>query len=258
MSDTITLAVVGAGDRGSGYAGWALAHPERARVVAVAEPRAPRRERLAAAHGIDAHHVLGDWRELAALGRIADAVLVCTLDRDHLEPVLAFAALGYHIMLEKPMALTEDESPAHRRRRRAGGRHPLRRARPALHALHADPQGRRRLRPDRRRRERPAPGAGRLLAPGPLVRTGQLAARRRGDDHADGQVLPRPGLAPVRAGAPARTGLQLRPASPTSGPRTGRRVRRTAAWTARSSRTARTPPCASTATGWPTAATAGR
>ncbi|MFD8979454.1 Gfo/Idh/MocA family protein [Streptomyces sp. NPDC059564] len=109
MSDTITLAVVGAGDRGSRHAGWALAHPERARVVAVAEPRAPRRERLAAAHGIDAPHVLGDWRELAALGRIADAVLVCTLDRDHLEPVLAFAALGYHIMLEKPMALTEDE-----------------------------------------------------------------------------------------------------------------------------------------------------
>ncbi|MFD5413981.1 Gfo/Idh/MocA family protein [Streptomyces nojiriensis] len=109
MSDTITLAVVGAGDRGSGHAGWALAHPDRARVVAVAEPRAPRRERLAAAHRIDPHHVLGDWRELAALGRIADAVLVCTLDRDHLEPVLAFAALGYHIMLEKPMALTEDE-----------------------------------------------------------------------------------------------------------------------------------------------------
>ncbi|MDA5282005.1 Gfo/Idh/MocA family protein [Streptomyces sp. NPDC054904] len=103
----ITLAVVGAGERGTGYAAWALAHPGRARVVAVAEPREVRRERLVAAHGLEPDAAVDDWRVLAARGRIADAVLVCTLDRDHLEPVIAFAALGYHILLEKPMALTE-------------------------------------------------------------------------------------------------------------------------------------------------------
>lgn len=109
MADAVSLAVVGAGDRGTGHARWALAHPRRARVVAVAEPRTTRRERLAAEHGVPADRVFGDWREMAARGRIADAVLVCTLDRDHLEPVLAFAELGCHIMLEKPMALDEDE-----------------------------------------------------------------------------------------------------------------------------------------------------
>ncbi|MFG2876641.1 Gfo/Idh/MocA family protein [Streptomyces sp. NPDC048337] len=109
MPAVVTLAVVGAGNRGTGYARWVLAHPQRARVVAVAEPRTVRRERLAAAHGIEPGSAVGDWRELAARGRIADAVLICTLDRDHLEPVLAFAALGCHILLEKPMALTEDE-----------------------------------------------------------------------------------------------------------------------------------------------------
>ncbi|MEU4272608.1 Gfo/Idh/MocA family oxidoreductase [Streptomyces sp. NPDC026092] len=105
----VTLAVVGAGDRGTGHAAWALAHPERAKVVAVAEPRRTRRERFAAAHGLEPEAAVDDWRVLAARGRVADAVLICTLDRDHLEPVLAFAALGHHIMLEKPMALTEDE-----------------------------------------------------------------------------------------------------------------------------------------------------
>ncbi|MFD9411625.1 Gfo/Idh/MocA family protein [Streptomyces sp. NPDC059989] len=109
MPAVVTLAVVGAGNRGTGYARWVLAHPERAKVVAVAEPRTVRRERLAADHGIGPGAAVGDWRELAARGRIADAVLICTLDRDHLEPVLAFAALGYHILLEKPMALTEAE-----------------------------------------------------------------------------------------------------------------------------------------------------
>ncbi|MFB6614591.1 Gfo/Idh/MocA family protein [Streptomyces sp. NPDC085524] len=109
MSSLVTLAVVGAGDRGTGYARWALAHPERARVVAVAEPRRIRRDRFAADHGLDAGAAVEDWRELAARGRVADAVLICTLDRDHLEPALAFAALGCHILLEKPMALTEEE-----------------------------------------------------------------------------------------------------------------------------------------------------
>ncbi|MFD4226679.1 Gfo/Idh/MocA family protein [Streptomyces sp. NPDC058545] len=109
MPSVVTIAVVGAGDRGAGHAGWALAYPERAKVVAVAEPRKVRRDRLAADHGLEAGSAVDDWRVLAARGRIADAVLICTLDREHLEPVLAFAALGYHIMLEKPMALTEDE-----------------------------------------------------------------------------------------------------------------------------------------------------
>ncbi|MEU9303185.1 Gfo/Idh/MocA family oxidoreductase [Streptomyces sp. NPDC048269] len=109
MPSGITLAVVGAGDRGTGYARWALAHPERASVVAVAEPRKVRRDRFAAVHALEAGAAVDDWRALAARGRVADAVLVCTLDREHLEPVLAFAALGYHVLLEKPMALTEDE-----------------------------------------------------------------------------------------------------------------------------------------------------
>lgn len=104
---TVSLIVVGAGDRGTRHARWALEHPRRARVVAVAEPRAVRRERFAAAHGIAAPDAVTDWRELAGRGRIADAVLICTQDREHLEPALAFAELGYHIMLEKPMALDE-------------------------------------------------------------------------------------------------------------------------------------------------------
>ncbi len=109
MSDPVTIAVIGAGGRGSGYAAWALDHPDRARVVAVAEPRAVRRDRLAAAHRIPPENVFADWESLAAQGRIADAVLVCTQDRMHTEPVLAFARAGYHILMEKPMAPTEAE-----------------------------------------------------------------------------------------------------------------------------------------------------
>ncbi len=104
----ITLAVIGAGSRGEGaYGGWALRHPERAGVVAVAEPRPFRRERFAAAHGIDPSNAVADWRDLLGAGRVPDAVVIATPDAEHVAPAVAFAEAGVHILLEKPMAPTE-------------------------------------------------------------------------------------------------------------------------------------------------------
>jgi predicted dehydrogenase len=103
----VSIVVVGAGQRGAGYARWVRSHPDRASVVAVAEPRPVPRARLAAEHGVTAGNVAPDWRELAGRGRLADAVLICTQDRMHAEPAEAFAAMGYHILLEKPMAPDE-------------------------------------------------------------------------------------------------------------------------------------------------------
>ena len=103
----VSVVVVGAGVRGSGYARWARRHPDRASVVAVAEPREVRRARFSAEHGIADQNAAADWRQLAGRGRFADAVLICTQDRMHAEPAEVFAGLGYHILLEKPMAPDE-------------------------------------------------------------------------------------------------------------------------------------------------------
>ncbi|UBU15445.1 Gfo/Idh/MocA family protein [Nonomuraea gerenzanensis] len=101
----VTLAVVGAGSRGTSYARHATA-TGRARVVAVADPLAGRRDRFPGAVPY------ADWRELAALPRQADAVVIATQDRDHVEPAVRFAELGYDILLEKPMAVSEDDCRA--------------------------------------------------------------------------------------------------------------------------------------------------
>src|SRR5690349_3099751 len=82
----VSIAVIGAGQRGAGYARWARRHPDRASVVAVAEPSQVRRGRFAAEHGIAPGNTAADWRELAGRGRLADAVLICTQDRMHAEP----------------------------------------------------------------------------------------------------------------------------------------------------------------------------
>ena len=103
----VTLMIVGAGDRGFMYAGYARRFPEAARVIAVAEPREARRSRMAAEHGIAPQNVFSDWRDAAARARLADAVVITTQDAMHADPAVAFAGLGYHILLEKPMATTE-------------------------------------------------------------------------------------------------------------------------------------------------------
>ncbi len=102
----VTLAVVGAGLRGIVYSEATVASG-RGRVVAVAEPDPVRRARFAQRFGVPADQCFADWTDLAAAGRVADAVVISTLDHLHVEPAVAFAKLGYHILLEKPMASSE-------------------------------------------------------------------------------------------------------------------------------------------------------
>ncbi len=106
MAGPVTMAVLGAGARGSVFAGFAEQFPGRARVVAVADPRTDRRDTLADRLGVPADRRLSDWRDLAASERLADAVLVTTPDGEHAEAAIRFAGLGYHVLLEKPIAPT--------------------------------------------------------------------------------------------------------------------------------------------------------
>ncbi|GAB7051085.1 Gfo/Idh/MocA family protein [Catenuloplanes indicus] len=98
----VTIALVGAGSRGQKYAEWVAAHPDRACLVAVADPLPHRRERAGGTP-------YPRWEDLIGEGRVADAVIIATQDRDHLGPAEAFARAGYHVLLEKPLAPAADE-----------------------------------------------------------------------------------------------------------------------------------------------------
>jgi predicted dehydrogenase len=100
----VNLIIIGAGSRGSSFARFAAEHPDLARVVGVAEPRSFYRQRVADQHGISPENVAADWQSLAARPKFADAVIICTPDRYHAEPAVAFAEKGYAMLLEKPMA----------------------------------------------------------------------------------------------------------------------------------------------------------
>ncbi|KAM3436581.1 hypothetical protein NHJ13734_004997 [Beauveria thailandica] len=101
---TVTIAVVGAGSRGTTYAAYALENPELAKVVAVAEPSRHRRDVFSRKHSILENLQFSNWKGLKAQGKIADAVVIAVQDHQHVEAVQDFAELGYHILCEKPMA----------------------------------------------------------------------------------------------------------------------------------------------------------
>lgn len=105
----VTFAVVGAGARASIYARVAAAKPG-VRIVAVADPSPERRQRMADEFGIPPENQFSGYSELAAHGRLADAVIIGTQDALHRDPAVALADRGYHILLEKPMAVVEQDA----------------------------------------------------------------------------------------------------------------------------------------------------
>lgn len=105
MSQPIEAVLLGAGSRGyEAYGAFALRHPQTLRFVAVAEPDEARRARFAQAHGLPPERCFPSWEDLLAAGRLAPALVNCTMDQMHVASTLAALQVGYHVLLEKPMA----------------------------------------------------------------------------------------------------------------------------------------------------------
>ncbi|XP_077441443.1 2,7-anhydro-N-acetylneuraminate hydratase isoform X2 [Vanacampus margaritifer] len=109
MGALVHVIVVGAGCRGEIYSHYSIIHPDRVKVVGVADPRKFARTKFQQLYNIADENLHEDWRILAEKEKCADAVLICTPDILHKEPAVAFAKKGYHVLLEKPMATTAED-----------------------------------------------------------------------------------------------------------------------------------------------------
>lgn len=105
----LKVALVGAGHRGVGYSSYALRHPERMKLVAVADPRENRRIEFARQHGIPSNMQFSTHKDILSRPKIADAIINATMDKDHYSTALPLLEAGYHMLLEKPIAPTEQE-----------------------------------------------------------------------------------------------------------------------------------------------------
>ena len=100
----INAVVLGAGSRGTVYGAFAVQYPQELQIVAVAEPRADRREQFAIIHDLPPDRCFESWQDLIGAGKIADVLINCTQDRMHAESTLAALDAGYDVLLEKPMS----------------------------------------------------------------------------------------------------------------------------------------------------------
>ena len=105
----VTVVVVGAGSRGNTYARYAQKFPNLVKVVGVSDINPERKERFAKMYGIPEEHQFGDFHEILAVPKFADAMVISTPDDLHYEPCMKALELGYDVLLEKPMAQTAGE-----------------------------------------------------------------------------------------------------------------------------------------------------
>ena len=104
-----TLIVIGCGSRGKGYSDKALAMNGKFEIVGIAEPILEKQEYFKKKYGVPETRIFNSWEPLLALGKIADAAIISTMDRDHFAPAVEAMRVGYDLLLEKPVCPTADE-----------------------------------------------------------------------------------------------------------------------------------------------------
>ncbi len=98
--------LIGAGNRGQIFARYARKHGLR--LCAVADPDEHRRSAVARMHDIPAAMQFAGADEALSRPQMADGAIIATMDSLHEMPARKALEHGYHVMLEKPMALSAD------------------------------------------------------------------------------------------------------------------------------------------------------
>ena len=111
MNKQISLALIGAGNRGQGIFGqYALDMPHRAKFTAVVEPDKAKRELFATNHKIPQERIFADYDAFFNADiKDIDGVVIATLEDHRIPPVLKSMEKGYHILVEKPLCTNAAE-----------------------------------------------------------------------------------------------------------------------------------------------------
>ena len=91
------------------YAKYAQAHPEEIQIVGIAELDEFRRNTVRDMFNIPETHVFDSAEALAKVPKFADAVINGTMDEQHVETAIPLLKAGYHMLLEKPFAVNDEE-----------------------------------------------------------------------------------------------------------------------------------------------------
>ena len=104
MKAPVTFAIAGFGDRGSTYASMQNLFPDKMKVVAVADLNPAKVEKAKKLYDIPEENCFSSAEEMLAQPRLADVMVVSTMDRQHVGHAIPALEKGYHILLEKPIS----------------------------------------------------------------------------------------------------------------------------------------------------------
>lgn len=105
----VTAIVIGAGSRGNTYSKMARMYPDTVKIVGVSDINDYRRDKFASEYQIPEDRKYGDFSEILSVPKFADCAIICTPDDLHYAPTMMALKLGYHVLVEKPIAPTEKE-----------------------------------------------------------------------------------------------------------------------------------------------------
>ncbi len=101
----LTISIAGLGSRGKDTYGQALTQMrDRARVVAVADPNPAKVREVAGMFDLKPEQCFGSVEEMLEKPRLADVMLICTQDRQHVPNAIPALEKGYDVLLEKPIS----------------------------------------------------------------------------------------------------------------------------------------------------------
>ena len=101
---------------------YASAASARAEIFAVVEPDEGRRTSAAERFGIAPERRYASVEEFYRQGRLGDAVMIASMDRDHYAQTMEALELGYDILLEKPISPSPEECVGIQRKANDKGR----------------------------------------------------------------------------------------------------------------------------------------
>ncbi len=104
MNAPITFAICGFGDRGSTYASMQKLFPDKMKVVAVADLNPDKVKKAQELYDIPQENCFPSGEEMLAQPRLADVMVVSTMDRQHVDHAIPALERGYHVLMEKPIS----------------------------------------------------------------------------------------------------------------------------------------------------------
>ena len=106
----VTVAIAGCGSRGQDtYAACQERFGDRMRIVAAADIRPEKLKQMQERFGLTPAQCYNSAESMLQDGKIADVMFICTPDRMHYSEAMEALRLGYHLLLEKPIAPTPQQ-----------------------------------------------------------------------------------------------------------------------------------------------------